>query len=220
MDVSPRASQLLSAQDARKSLRNRVIARRQRGVAQKKHRGSQTCAVTALVCCAKNKNQKAVVQRWLSTLEGTDANDVCGIGRCEGANCSRGTRTRNGDGSPVRQSSRRPNLNKGAACRWCTLECNCLECSDERRLLAARGSGADVTSLISGRLCVTCVVLVFGLVTFPGFRLAGGMLTATQAAWCCESPNEPHYVPEVKDAVACIDRARILLSVQRTHENI
>lgn len=34
MDVSPRASQLLSVQDAWKSLRNRVITRRQRGVAQ------------------------------------------------------------------------------------------------------------------------------------------------------------------------------------------
>lgn len=65
---------------------------------------------------------------------------------------------------------------------------------------------------------MTCVVLVFGLVTFPEFRFAGGMLTATQAAWCTESANEPHYVPEVKDAVACIDSARIPLSVQHTRK--
>lgn len=62
-------------------------------------------------------------------------------------------------------------------------------------------------------MCVTYVVLVFGLVTFPEFRFAGGMLTATQAVWCSESANEPHYVAEVKDAVARIDPARIPLSV-------
>lgn len=61
---------------------------------------------------------------------------------------------------------------------------------------------------------MTYLVLVFGLVTFPEFRFAGGMLTATQAAWCSESANEPHYGPEVKDAVARIDPARIPLSAQ------
>lgn len=81
-----------------------------------------------------------------------------------------------------------------------------------------RGSDANGTLLVSRRRCVTCVVLVFGLVTFPEFRFAGGMLTATQAAWCTESANEPHYVPEVKDAVACIDSARIPLSVQHTRK--
>lgn len=65
---------------------------------------------------------------------------------------------------------------------------------------------------------MTSVVLVFGLVTFPEFRFAGGMLTATQAAWCSESANEAHYVPEVKDAVACIDPARIPLFVQHTQK--
>lgn len=63
---------------------------------------------------------------------------------------------------------------------------------------------------------MTYLVLVFGLVTSPEFRFAGGMLTATQAAWCSDSANEPHYVPEVKDAVACIDLARMPLSLQHT----
>lgn len=65
---------------------------------------------------------------------------------------------------------------------------------------------------------MTYLVLVFGLVTFPQLRFAGGMLTATRAVWCSESANEPHYVPEVKDAVARIDPARIPLSVQCTEK--
>lgn len=58
---------------------------------------------------------------------------------------------------------------------------------------------------------MTHPALVFGVVAFPEFRFAGGMLTTTQAAWCSESANEPHYVPQVKDAVASIDPARIQL---------
>lgn len=92
------------------------------------------------------------------------------------------------------------------------------QCIAPLRACEPKTSDANVTLLVSRRLCVTCVVLVFGLVTFPEFRFAGGMLTATQAAWCSESANEPHYVPEVKDAVACIDPARIPLSVQHTRK--